>query len=152
MPAMDTTGAVPGNSPGRTVRRHPLAEPLRNALLTYDTVALRGLLSPNFRHWLNATRQEMDAEQFLTLLMAEKMVLRDPVFRLRRELTTDDGFVLLLELAGHLDSGESWEADVCLVTTADDHRVERIDEFLDVRALRPLVQAVTDVLTAARQA
>ncbi len=128
--------------------RHPLADKLWDALLNYDTAALRPMLSPTFRRWLNATRQEMNAEQFLALMEIEKAVVCDPVAHLTRELTTDDGFVLMVEIGGHLESGETWEADVCLVVTASADHIERIDEYFDVRTLRPLVLEVTRRLSA----
>jgi ketosteroid isomerase-like protein len=128
---------------------HPLAQPLFDALATYDVDRLRSLLAPDFRRWLNASGVETTRDEFLQLAALEHAMIEDPSLELRREIATEDGFVLLLDLAGRVAAGEQFQAGVCLIVTVSDELVRRIDEYIDSRPLSPLIKAITTAASPA---
>ena len=121
---------------------HPLAAPLWAALTSYDVDRLASLLSPSFRRWLNVSDEEITREEFLRLAAGEHAVVTESAFGLRREIRTEDGFVLLFDLAGRISGDDSWHTPVCLIVTASQTQIERIDEFVDSRPLLPLIRAL----------
>ena len=118
----------------------PLIDALLAALSTYDADALAKLLDPEFRHWLSITEQEQGADGLVAVLRLERKHVAAVDMRERRRVRTEDGFVLMLDVDGTTNGGNTFRVPVCLVATVAADRIVRLDEYADASRVAPLLR------------
>jgi ketosteroid isomerase-like protein len=120
---------------------HPLAGRFWQAMTSFDEAGLAALLAPDAKRWVNVLGVEADRGGILAAARAERTLLAEPVFQLRRSAGTGDGFVLVFDLTATCD-GTPMAATVCLLATARDGYIQRMDEFVDGQQVIPLMRAL----------
>ena len=120
----------------------PVVDALFDAMRTYDTDAMRAVCSPGLRHWLSITEHEQGLEELLATVAAERDVVDDARFILRRRVETADGAVLMLTVDGTSKGGAAFHIPVCIVVAVENGEVVRIDEYANVERAQDLLREI----------
>jgi ketosteroid isomerase-like protein len=110
-----------------------------NALSVPDVEALRSLLAPEARFWVNIGPATFSTEERLSLLEVERSHLRTLAFEDVRVHPTPTGFVVQLCTVATTSDGADLRIPVCLVATADDDVINRVEEYADSAPAGPLL-------------
>lgn len=122
-----------------------VADRLVRALGSYDADALRPLLAPSARRWLNLGEVESGVDDLLATIELERSCIESPSLEVRRRFVADDGFVLLMTMTGRTTQGVDVRVPVALaVSVGDDGLIHRMDEYANFGDVRPILQAMSD--------
>ena len=116
-----------------------LASAFVDALAVPDVDALRALVAPDAQFWVNIGPSSFSADERFALLATERSHLRALEFEDVRTHSTPTGFVIQLTTAATTNDGADLRIPVCLVATADDDVITRVDEYADSAPAAPLL-------------
>jgi ketosteroid isomerase-like protein len=121
-----------------------LAMQFFEALGAADVGALRSLLAPDARFWVNIGPIDLSADQRLAVLELERTHLASFALHDLRFQTTGTGFVLQFTTDGTTTDGAELHIPACLVAEVDDDgRITRVDEYADSAPAKPLLRAIS---------
>ncbi len=113
------------------------------ALAGPDVEALRTMIAPHARCWINIGPAELSRDDRLTMLGVERAHLRTLAFADVRTHPTSDGFVVQLTTSATTTDGVELHIPVCLVARLDDvGTIVRLDEYADSAPAAPLLEAM----------
>lgn len=110
-----------------------------DALSVPDIDALRSLLAPDARFWVNIGPATFSTEERLALLEVERSHLRALDFEEVRVHPTPTGFVVQLTTVASTSDGTDLRIPVCLVATTEDDVITRVEEYADSAPAGPLL-------------
>jgi len=116
-----------------------LASAFVDALAVPDVDALRSLLAPDARFWVNIGPASFSADERFALLETERSHLRALEFDEVRTHPTPTGFVVQLTTTATTNDGTDLRIPICLVATTDDDVITRVDEYADSAPAAPLL-------------
>lgn len=122
--------------------RGRLADAFVGALAVPDVAALRSLVDPDARFWINIGPADYSAADRFALLDVERSHLRALAFEDVRVNPTTAGFVAQLTTVATTTAGVELRIPVCLVVTVADGIIVRVDEYADSTAAAPLIDAM----------
>ena len=123
-----------------------VSDRLVDALGSYDAEAVRPLLAPDARRWLNLGEVESGVEDLLSMIELERRCVEDAALQVRRRFVSDDGFVLLMTMTGRTAQGVDVRVPVALaVSVGEDGLIHRMDEYANFEDVRPILQAMSDL-------
>jgi ketosteroid isomerase-like protein len=110
------------------------------ALADPDPSALRALLAPTARFWVNIGELELSTDQRLALLERERSHLRALEFEDVRTRAVSSGFVVQATTVMTTTDAAELRVPVCLVATTDDGVITAVDEYADSAAVAHLLE------------
>jgi uncharacterized protein len=121
-----------------------LADRFVEALEAADVDALRALLAPDARFWINIGPTDLSADQRLAVLETERAHLSALALVETRVLPTADGFVVQFTTQGTTIDGAELHIPVCLVVTVGAAgTIQRVDEYADSAPAKPLLRSMS---------
>jgi ketosteroid isomerase-like protein len=122
--------------------RARLADAFVGALAVPDVDALRSLVDPDARFWVNIGPADYSAADRFRLLDVERSHLRALTFEEVRVSPTTAGFVVQLTTVATTTASVELRIPVCLVVTVADGIIVRVEEYADSAPAAPLIDAM----------
>lgn len=118
-----------------------LADRFFAAIERGDAATLEALYAPGMSVWHNTSRAPQSGEANLALLADLHRRLGGWRYDDVRRDVFDGGFVQQHVLRARRPDGREVEVPACVVARVEDGAITRIDEYMDARAARALVEA-----------
>jgi len=118
-----------------------IADRLFSAIAAGDVAAVRALYAPDARIWHNFDDVTQTAEENLAVLQWVTTHIRGLRYDDVRRQATPEGFVQQHVLRGTVGNGVAVEIPACIVVTVRDGRIARLDEYLDSKHTKVLLEA-----------
>lgn len=108
-----------------------------------DTATMRAIYTPDATIWHNDGTDGQTVDENLAFLEMLFGGLKGLKYEVLRRFSTDDSLFQTHVLHVVLPDGSSMDLDAAMVITVDGDRINRIEEYLDIRRLETMVGAVT---------
>jgi uncharacterized protein len=108
-----------------------LAERFLTGVQAGDPEAVRACYAPDAKIWHNTDNFEQSVDQNMRTLRWFARTLPDRRYRVLRREALKDGFLQQHVLEATLPDGTAWEMPACVVVTARDGLIVRLEEYLD---------------------
>jgi ketosteroid isomerase-like protein len=116
-----------------------IAERLIDAITAGDLDAVDALYHEDLVGWQNFAGRVLNRRQMLKILRGLTAQVKDLHYDEIRVTPTAKGFVQQHVLRATMNDGRPIECAACLVVELRDGRISRIDEYMDGKALAPLL-------------
>jgi ketosteroid isomerase-like protein/quercetin dioxygenase-like cupin family protein len=125
--------ALPITSPVAEGRRalEALADAFSSAYPKADMATLHSIFGRDAVVWHNWDRNAQSLEKHLAMLEALSSNLRSMAYEKVRRHYFGHGWVQQHTVTGETQSGQTWEAEACVVFTVVDGRIQRLEEYID---------------------
>lgn len=131
-----------------TAQKTQVAAKLVAAIDASDADALAEIFSPDAVVWHSTDQRDMTFPELQGMLRSISTIASATVEQTGLH-HTDNGFVLTVASTYRLNDGGTTSFHAAQIVDLDvDHRIVRVDEYLDSAGLDPLVQALTPAPTA----
>jgi ketosteroid isomerase-like protein len=108
-----------------------LADAFSSAYPKADMATLHSIFGRDAVVWHNWDRSAQSLEENLATLEAVSANLRSMAYEKVRRHYFGHGWVQQHTVTGETQSGQTWEAEVCVVFTVVDGRIQRLEEYID---------------------
>jgi ketosteroid isomerase-like protein len=119
-----------------------LAQAFIDATESRDLAAMRELFHPEAKFWTNITLQDSDLESRFLRIAREFEIFATFGFTKPRIDDYGSGFVIRAGVKGSLQNGVSFEFPVCIVGDSRGGKIERLEEYLDMAPVAPILTAM----------
>jgi ketosteroid isomerase-like protein len=119
-----------------------LARRFLRSVAAKDLGELRELLDDAAVFWTNVTQTDVDKQTRLQQIALEFRTFESFAFLNERIDDCGDGFVVRAQANGSLPGGEAFAFPICIVAECQNGRIRRLEEYLDPRAVAPILRAL----------
>ena len=119
-----------------------LAERFARAVAARDLDALATLFDDAASFWTNITRSAVSKAARLEQIALEFRTFARFAFEDARIDDFGTGFVLRATARGALPDGTTFAFPICIVADVRDGRIDRLEEYLDPAAVKPILNAL----------
>jgi uncharacterized protein len=116
-----------------------VAERFVQAIEGADENSLADLLADNVTCWRNLDERSLSKQKMLKVISFLHSRLSNLRYEDVRILHTEHGYVQQHRLCGETSDGTAVRACACLVVTVEGDRIVRLEEYLDSKAILPLL-------------